>query len=93
MTWALLRQVEAECVSLPALVGGVCTFSSIFFGELGRCIFSEVDSGLKSDFCQSTSASSFERASVSLSVKMRREWARTLVPEAPGCLRDALGIP
>ena len=64
-----------------------------FFGELGRCIFSEVDSGLKSVFCQSTSASSFERASVSLSVKMRREWARTLVPEAPGCLRDALGIP
>ena len=68
-------------------------FFFFFFGELGRCIFSEVDSGLKSVFCQSTSASSFERASVSLSVKMRREWARTLVPEAPGCLRDALGIP
>lgn len=64
-----------------------------FFGELGRCIFSEVDSGLKSDFCQSMCASSFERASVSLSVKMRIGWARTLVPEAPGCLRDALGIP
>lgn len=61
--------------------------------ELGRCIFSEVDSGLKLDFCQSTSAFSFEQASVSLSVKMRRGWARTLVPEVPGCLRDALDIP
>lgn len=96
MTWALLRQVEGECVSLPTLVGGVCTFSSphffFFFGELGRCIFSEIDSGLKWDFCQSTSASSFERASVALSVKERRGWARS-VPEAPGCLRDAVGIP
>lgn len=67
-------------------------FFFFFFGELGRCIFSEIDSGLKWDFCQSTSASSFERASVALSVKERRGWARS-VPEAPGCLRDAVGIP